>query len=89
MIKVKWLSEYQKTDGEIAPHLMHQVGPIDSITFDKAYDHSRVYKALNDHMNAVGQFNIHPEQILLFQLRMNLHLDSEINILSPSTKTVS
>ena len=31
------LSEYQKTDGEIAPNLIHQVGQIDSITADKAY----------------------------------------------------
>ena len=32
------LSEYQKTDGEIAPNLIHQVGRIDSMTADKAYD---------------------------------------------------
>ena len=54
------LSEYQKTDGEIAPNLIHQVGRIDSITADKAYDQSRVYEASNDHMNEAGQINIHP-----------------------------
>ena len=54
------LSEYQKTDAEIAPNLIHQVGRIDSITADKAYDQSRVYEASNDHMNVAGQINIHP-----------------------------
>ena len=54
------LSEYRKTDGEIAPNLIHQVGRIDSITADKAYDQSRVYKASNDHMNEAGQININP-----------------------------
>ena len=42
------LSEYQKTDGEIAPNLIHQVGRIDSITADKAYDQSCVYEAAKD-----------------------------------------
>ena len=37
LIVAKWLSEYRKTDGEIAPNLIHQVGQIDSITADKAY----------------------------------------------------
>ena len=55
-----YLSEYQKTDGEIAPNLIHQFGRIDSIAADKAYDQSRVYKASNDHMNEAGQINIHP-----------------------------
>ena len=54
------LSEHQKTDGEIAPNLIYQVGRIDSITADKAYDQSRVYEASNDHMNEAGQINIHP-----------------------------
>ena len=60
MIVAKWLSEYRNTDGEIAPNLIHQVGRIDSITADKAYDQSRVYEASNDHMNEAGQINIHP-----------------------------
>ena len=60
LIVAKWLSEYRKTDGEIAPNLIHQVGRIDSITADKAYDQSRVYEASNDHMNEAGQINIHP-----------------------------
>ena len=51
---------YRKTDGEIAPNLIHQFGRIDSITADKAYDQSRVYEASNDHMNEAGQINIHP-----------------------------
>jgi len=54
------LSEYQKTDGEIAPNLIHQVGRIDSITADKAYDQSRVYEAANDQLKEGGQINIHP-----------------------------
>ena len=32
LIVAKWLSEYRKTDGEIAPNLIHQVGRIDSIS---------------------------------------------------------
>ena len=47
-------------NSEIAPNLIHQVGRIDSITADKAYDQSRVYEASNDHMNEAGQINIHP-----------------------------
>ena len=50
LIVAKWLSEYRKTDGEIAPNLIHQVGRIDSITADKAYDQSRVYVAVNDQL---------------------------------------
>ena len=38
-----YLSEDRKTDGEIAPHLIKQVGKLDSITADKGYDQSRVY----------------------------------------------
>ena len=53
-------SEYQKTDGEIASNLIHQVGRIDSITADKAYDQSRVYEAVNDQLKEGGQINIHP-----------------------------
>ena len=60
MIVAHYLSEDRKTDGEIAPHLIKQVGKIDSITADKAYDQSRVYEASNDHMNETGQINIHP-----------------------------
>mgnify|MGYP000185374412 CR=1 FL=1 len=60
MIVAKWLSEYRKTDGEIAPNLIHQVGRIDSITADKAYDQSRVYEAANDALKDHGQINIHP-----------------------------
>ena len=60
LIVAKWLSEYRKTDGEIAPNLIHHLGRMDSITADKAYDQSRVYEASNDHMNEAGQINIHP-----------------------------
>ena len=41
LIVAKWLSEYRKTDGEIAPNLIHHLGRIDSITADKAYDPTR------------------------------------------------
>ena len=87
LIVAKWLSEYRKTDGEIAPNLIHQVGRIDSITADKAYDQSRVYEASNDRMKLVKS-TFTQGQMQSFQLRMKLHLDSEINISSPSTKTV-
>ena len=60
LIVAKWLSEYQKTDGEIAPQLIHQVKRIDSIPADKAYNQSRVYEASNDHLNEGGQINIPP-----------------------------
>ena len=60
LIVAKWLSEYRKTDGEIAPNLIHQVGRIDSITADKAYDQSRVYEAANDALKYRGQINIYP-----------------------------
>ena len=57
------------------------------MTVDKAYDQSCVYEDSNNHMNESGQINIQ-EQLLLFQLRMKPHLDNEINITCPSTKTV-
>ena len=60
LIVAKWLSEYRKTDGEIAPNLIHQVGRIDSITADKTHDPSRVYEASNDQMNEAGQIKILP-----------------------------
>ena len=60
LIVAKWLSEYRKTDGEIAPHLIKQVGKIDSIAADKGYDQSRVYTAANDQLKDRGQINIHP-----------------------------
>ena len=60
LIVAKWLSEYRKTDGEIAPNLIHQVGRIDSITADKAYDQSRVYEAVNNQLKKGGQINIPP-----------------------------
>ena len=60
LIVAKWLSEYRKTDGEIAPNLIHQVARIDSIPADKAYDQSRVYEAANDALKDHGQINIHP-----------------------------
>ena len=60
LILAKWLSEYRKTDSEIAPNLIHQVVRMDSITADKAYDQSRVYEASNDHMNEAGQINSQP-----------------------------
>jgi hypothetical protein len=59
-IVVNCLSEDRKTYGEIAPNLIHQVGRIDSITADKAYDQSRVYEATNDTLKEGGQINIHP-----------------------------
>ena len=37
-IVAHYLSEDRKTDDEIAPHLIHRVERIDSITADKAYD---------------------------------------------------
>ena len=59
-IVAHYLSEERKTDGEIAPHLIKQVGKIDSITADKGYDQSRVYEAANDQLKEGGQINIHP-----------------------------
>ena len=59
-IVAHWVSEDQKSDGEIAPHLIKQVGKIDSITADKGYDQSRVYEAANDALKGHGQINIHP-----------------------------
>ena len=60
-IVAHYLSEDRKTDGEIAPHLIKQVGKIDSITADKGYDQSRVYESANDQLKDGGQFNIHPK----------------------------
>jgi hypothetical protein len=54
------LSDYQKADGEIAPNLIYQVGRIDSITADKAYNQNRVYEAANDALKDRGQIKIHP-----------------------------
>ena len=59
-IVAHYLSEDRKTDCEIAPHLIKQVGKIDSITADKGYDQSRVYVAANDQLKEGGQINIHP-----------------------------
>ena len=59
-IVAKYLSEHRKTVDEIAPHLIHQVGRVDSITADKAYDQTREYEATNDHMGDVAQINIYP-----------------------------
>ena len=59
-IVAHYLSEDRKTDGEIAPHLIKQVGKIDSITADKGYDQSRVYTSANDQLKDRGQLNIHP-----------------------------
>jgi hypothetical protein len=61
-IVAHYLSEDRKTDGEIAPHLIKQVGKIDSITADKAYDQSRVYEAANDQLKEGGQINIHSRE---------------------------
>ena len=55
-----YLREDRKTDGEIAPHLIKQVGKIDSITADKAYGQSRVYTAANDQLKNRSQITIHP-----------------------------
>ena len=63
-IVAHYLSEDRKTDCEIAPHLIKQVGKIDSITADKGYDQSRVYVAANDQLKEGGQINIHPRKIL-------------------------
>ena len=60
LIVAHYLSEDRNTDGELAPHLIHQVGRIDSITADKAYDQRRVYEAANDQLKEGGQINIHP-----------------------------
>ena len=60
LIVANQLSEDRTTDGEIAPHLIHQVEQIDSITADKGYDQSRVYEAANDTLKEGGQINIHP-----------------------------
>ena len=53
------LVNIERTDGEIAPNLIHQVGRIGSITADKEYDQSHVYKDSNEHVNEAGQTNIH------------------------------
>jgi len=60
LIVANQLSEDRKTDGEIAPHLIHQVGQMDSITPDKGYDQSRVYEAANHCLKVGGEINIHP-----------------------------
>jgi hypothetical protein len=60
LIVANQLSEDRKTDDEIAPHLIHKVGQIDSITVDKGYDQSRVYKPAHDKLKEGGQINIHP-----------------------------
>jgi hypothetical protein len=60
LIVANQLSEDRKTDDEIAPHLFHQVGQIDSITADKGYEQSRVYEAANDQLKEGSQINIHP-----------------------------
>ena len=60
LIVAHCLSEDRKTDGEIAPNLIHQIERIDSITADKVNDQSRVYEAANDALKDRGQINIHP-----------------------------
>ena len=60
LIVAHYLCEDRKTDDEIAPHLIHQFGRIDSIIADKAYDQSRVYVAVSDQLKEGGQINIHP-----------------------------
>ena len=60
LIVAHYPGEDRKTDGEIAPQLIKQIGKIDSITADKAYDQSRVYEAANDALKDHGQINIHP-----------------------------
>ena len=61
LIVAHYLSEERKTDGEIVPHLIKQIGEIDSMTDDKGYDQSRVYESANDQLKDGGQFNIHPK----------------------------
>ena len=65
-IVAHYLSEDRKTDGEIAPHLIKQVGKVDSITADKGYDQCRVYTAANDQLKDRGQINIHPRANAVF-----------------------
>ena len=59
LIVANCLSEDRKTDGEIAPNLIHQVGRIDSMTADQAYDQSHVYEARNDQLKEDGHIKIH------------------------------
>ena len=82
------LSEDRKTNGEIAPHLIKQVGKIDSITADKGYDQSRVYTAANDQLKTVVKSTFILELMQLFPLQMKQHLDSEISMSNQSMKTV-
>ena len=89
LIVAHYLSEDRKTDGEIAPHLIQQVGRIDSITADKTYDQSRVYEAVNDTLKDRGHINIHPRVNAESQLRIKQHLDKETYISNQSTKMVS
>ena len=62
MIIAKWLSKYQKTAGEIAPHLIKQVGKIDLITADKGYDQRRVCEVANAALKYRDQINSHPRE---------------------------
>ena len=48
------LSEDRNTDDEIVPHLIEQVGKIDSMTADKWYDQIRIYVAVNDQLKDHG-----------------------------------
>ena len=62
LIVAKCLSEDPKTDYEIAPNLIiHQVGQIDSIIADKAYDQSHVYEVAHDKLKEGGQINMKTE----------------------------
>ena len=61
-IVAHYLSEDRKTDCELVPHLIYQVGRIDSFTGDKVYDQSRVYEAVNDQLKEGSQIHIHPRE---------------------------
>jgi hypothetical protein len=82
LIVAHYLSEDRKADGEIAPHLIKQVGKNDSITA------SRVYTAANDQLKEGGQIKIHPRTNTLSPLQMKQLLDSEISTSNQSMKTV-
>ena len=80
LIVANYLSEDRKPDAEIAPHLIKQVGKIDSITDNKGYDQSRVYEAANDQLKGVVKSTSLLGQMQLFLRQMKQHLNREISI---------
>ena len=81
------LSEDRKTDGEIAPHLIKQVGKIESITAEK--DMIKVEFTQPQVMPSKKVVKSTPilGQMQLFPLQMKQHLDSEISMSNQSMKT--